>query len=57
MQQDERGGGMQHDGAAAAADERVRGWLEHSRHVAELQVRTQSRAAKLQARLDARFAK
>ena len=56
-QQDKRGGGMEQGEAAAAADERVRGWVEHSRQVAELQLRTQSRAAKLQARLDARFAK
>lgn len=48
---------MEQGEAAAAADERVRGWVEHSRQVAELQLRTQSRAAKLQARLDARFAK
>ena len=46
------------DGVKGEGDEdRVRGWLHHSVHVAQLQVKAQSKAARLQARLDARFAK
>jgi len=46
------------EGVKVQGDEdRVRGWLHHSVHVAQLQVKAQSKAARLQARLDARFAK